>query len=245
LYAGWQELLGPAERRRFRHVVRRRVSGIPTAYLLGRREFYGVELAVDRRVLIPRPETETLVEAALAWAARHRVETAADIGTGSGAIAIALALHLPRARVYATDLSREALAVARKNIRALGLQRQVRLLWGDLGEPLPEPVDLIVANLPYVPTAEMAETGEPPLARDGGTGGLDLIRRLLQQAPPWLRAGGAVLLEIDPRQAEAVAALGKQHLGADTAFARDLAGRVRVATVGPVQAVNGWPPQAG
>lgn len=236
LYAAWEEPLSVMERRRFRDLVGRRLGGVPTAYLLRRREFYGVELAVDRRVLVPRPETETLVEAALEWARCHSPTLIADIGTGSGAIAVALALQLPGVRVYATDISPQALAVARRNLHALGLEPQVQLLRGDLGEPLPEPVDLIVANLPYVPSDDLVDTGEPLLARDGGPDGLAIIRRLLQQAPAWLRPGGGVLLEIDPRQAPAVAALAERHLGAPTALQRDLAGQLRLGVIGPIPA---------
>src|SRR5512146_1745406 len=150
-----ERLLAPEDAERYAALVTRRVAREPVAYLTGHREFMGLDFLTDRRALIPRPETELLVEAALAEV-RARIERgeapiAADIGTGSGAIALAVAVHEPRlARIYATDVSAEALALAAENAAQLGVAGRVTFLQGDLLAPLPEPVDLLLANLPYV-----------------------------------------------------------------------------------------------
>ncbi|HFD39187.1 MAG TPA: peptide chain release factor N(5)-glutamine methyltransferase, partial [Anaerolineae bacterium] len=142
--------LSPELDARFRNLVARRADREPLAYLLGHREFYGLDFLVDPRVLIPRPETEHLVEEALRLASRLPPSLRiADVGTGSGAIAVALAVHLPQALVYALDASAEALAVAAANAQRHGVAGRIRCLAGDLLTPLPEAVDLIVANLPY------------------------------------------------------------------------------------------------
>ena len=161
--------------------------------------------------MIPRPETETLVEEALAWRGRRRGEadgpvTIADVGTGSGCIAVSLAAMLQGDRVLAVDVSRDALAVAAENTARNGVGERVRLLEADLLSALSEPLDLVVANLPYIPDAEVASLQpevrlfEPQVALGGGRDGLSLIRRLLRQAQALLAARGAVMLEINPPQ---------------------------------------------
>ena len=190
LYAGW---------------IERRSAGEPVAYIVGHQSFMGIELLVDPRVLIVRPVTRLLAEAALELA-RLRGTTglkAADVGTGSGAIALALVVLEPRIEhIYATDISRDALNVAAVNGDRYGVNDRVEWLEGDLLEPVPEPVDLVVANLPYVPAslASRERTFEPPVAIFGGEGGLALLRRFADQAPTKLRAGGALVLEIGPGQ---------------------------------------------
>ncbi|MFQ3631627.1 peptide chain release factor N(5)-glutamine methyltransferase [Roseiflexus sp.] len=223
----------------FRALVQRRAAREPVAYLIGRKEFYGLEFIVDRRVLVPRPETETLVTAALEWArqrsAPHDTLLIADIGTGSGCIAVALAVHLPNALVYAIDLSADALAVARQNIELHSVASRVTLLCGDLLAPLPEPVDLLVSNPPYTVIDDIdagVRLHEPHLALDGGNDGLAVYRRLLAASPQALRPDGALLLEIGAMQAEAVTDLVRQAF--PTAAVRvlpDLAGRNRVVAV--------------
>jgi len=200
-------------------LLARRVSREPLPYILGTREFFGLYFAVDPRVLIPRPETELLVERALGLASRVSSSSGAlciaDIGTGSGCIAIALAVHLPHACLYATDVSADALAVAQRNAATHGVASRIRFLWGDLLSPLPQPVHLIVANLPYIAAQEWEtlppEVGrfEPRGALDGGPDGLDLVRWLLRQAPAYLLPGGALLLEIGASQGEAVTKLAR------------------------------------
>ncbi len=223
----------------FRALVERRAAREPVAYLIGRKEFYGLKFIVDRRVLVPRPETETLVTAALEWArqrfAPHDTLLIADIGTGSGCIAIALAVHLPNALVYAIDLSADALAVARQNIELHGVASRVTLLCGDLLAPLPQPVDLLVSNPPYTVINDIdagVRLYEPHLALDGGSDGLAVYRRLLAAAPQAVRPGGALLLEIGAMQAGAVTALVRQVFpAAAVRVLPDLAGRDRVVAV--------------
>jgi release factor glutamine methyltransferase len=188
-------------------------------------------------VLVPRPETELLVELTLK---RSNVQTfqryqIVDVGTGSGAIAVALAVHLPAARIVAIDISPGALELARQNAERHGAADRVRLIEGDLLEPLDQPVDLIVSNPPYTILAEIDEgvrRHEPRQALDGGPDGLDVYRRLLAQAPTRLRQGGAILLEIGASQAAAVMDLARRAFPqAEVAVYRDLAGHDRVVVI--------------
>jgi release factor glutamine methyltransferase len=234
--------LTPAQLDRYQALVRRRAADYPLPYLIGRLEFYGLEFEVTPEVLIPRPETETLVELALA----RRPRSAVDVGTGSGCIAVSLAVHLPEATIYATEISPAALAVARRNAERHGVAERVRLLAGDLLSPCPGPVDLIVSNPPYVATGEWASLPasvrdyEPSLALDGGPDGLDVVRRLLAQAPAVLagplsaegRPGGALLIEIGAGQGEAAANLARTFFPQATLrVLPDLAGRDRVIEI--------------
>ena len=221
-------------------VVAQRLERVPLAYILGYREFYGINVAVTPDVLIPRPETEGLVEHTLFMALmgmETRELTIADVGTGSGAIAVNLAIHLPAARIYAVDLSEAALDVAAWNIRAHAVADRVRLGHGDLLEPLPGPVDVIVANLPYIPTGRIPTLQpevrqEPPLALDGGADGLDLVRRLLAQAPAKLNSPGVILLELDPEQFPAAEAAAREHFpDAEIGAEQDLTRRDRIMVV--------------
>lgn len=222
LYAHADQRLTDDQRRRFELLVGRRCQREPVAYLIGRKAFYGLDLLVTPQVLIPRPETELLVDLALD-AIRHRqaasrngttpTVTVADIGTGSGAVALAIAANSVHTDVVATDISAAALDVAQENARRLGLQDRVRFVQGHLLEPLSHPVDLIIANLPYVAESEWPTLApdivnyEPSLALAGGLDGLTLIRELLAQAPQRLRPGGSVFLEIGSGQGAAVARL--------------------------------------
>ncbi len=237
--------VAPVQAAAFGELVARRATGEPVAYLVGHRDFYGLELLVTPATLVPRPETELLVELALAEARRMLAGPGAplriaDIGTGTGAIAIALAANLPAARVYAVDLSAEALEVAGRNVARHGLAERVALLRGDLLAPLPEPVDMIVSNPPYTIFAEVepnVRDHEPRLALDGGPDGAAIYRRLLAAAPAYLRPGGAVLLEIGAWQGELVAALLRERLpDAAVRVQQDLAGHERVAMA--VRSVN-------
>jgi len=220
-------------------LVRQRAAGMPVAYLLGRRAFYDREFAVTPDVLIPRPETEHLVEAVLDWARAREVRTLVDVGTGSGAIAVTLAANLPAVRCWAVDVCPEAVAVARQNVEMHGLAARVTVLHGDLLEPVQAAglcADVIAANLPYIPTGDLADLAvarrEPRLALDGGADGLDVIRRLLDQAPGVLAAGGLLALEIGAGQGQAVVELAAQVFpGARIDVRRDYAGHERVVTV--------------
>jgi release factor glutamine methyltransferase len=199
LYLDYDKPLGEPELARFRELVRRRADGEPTAYLVGKREFYGRPFRVDRRVLVPRPETELLVEAALA--ALPEGGAALDLCTGSGCVGITLALERKGARVVATDLSEDALAVARENATALGAV--VELATGDLWSAVHAGArfDVVAANPPYVPTRELAALApevrrEPCSALDGGEDGLAVIRRIVEGAPARLAPGGTLVVEM-------------------------------------------------
>jgi release factor glutamine methyltransferase len=226
----------------YQSLVHRRVSNYPLPYLTGRAEFYGLEFEVTPDVLIPRPETETLVDLALA----RRPATVVDVGTGSGCIAVALAVHLPDAIIYAIDISPAALAVAQRNAERHGVVEQVHLLAGDVLSPRPGPVDLIVSNPPYIPSGQCASLPasirdhEPRLALDGGPDGMAIIQQLLVQAPAVLRQpepergrfGGGLLIEIGADQREAATQLARTFLPqAAVRVHPDLAGRDRVLEV--------------
>ncbi len=221
-------------------IMERRLTREPLAYILQYKEFYGINLLVNPNVLIPRPETECLVEHAL-FMALMGMETPqlviADVGTGTGAIAVNLALHLPAARIFAVDCADDVLDVAAYNIRAHNVADRVALGKGDLLEPVPEPVDLILANLPYIPTERIPNLApevrqEPHLALDGGPEGLDLIMRLLEQAPDKLKEHGIILLELDPEQVPAVRTMASEVLpGAELSVEKDLAQRDRIFVI--------------
>jgi len=208
LYLTLDYELSPEQDERFWGLIERRLDHEPTAYITGHREFYGLDFYVDSGVLIPRPESELLVDKALELAQNHALSTVAEIGTGCGTIAISLALNLPQAKIYATDISASAVKVAVSNCQRHGVVDRVCLLAGDMLDPLPEPVDLIVANLPYVREPELSRISsadfEPRLALDGGPDGLEKIRRLCLQINDKLRPGGCLLLEIGKGQGRAV-----------------------------------------
>ncbi len=240
LFSQQETEVAPQQEQALAQIMERRLKREPLAYILQYKEFYGINLLVNPDVLIPRPETECMVEHAL-FMALMGMETPnlviADIGTGSGAIAVNLALHLPAAHIYALDNADAVLDVAAYNLRAHNVADRVTLGKGDLLEPLPEPVDLILANLPYVPTARIPTLQpeiqwEPPAALDGGIDGLDLIRRLLTQAPDKLKEHGIILLELDPEQVPAVEELaGQLFPEAETSVEKDLAQRDRIFVI--------------
>ncbi|MDE3101304.1 MAG: peptide chain release factor N(5)-glutamine methyltransferase [Chloroflexota bacterium] len=236
LYAHLDAPLAGSEDAAYQALVARRARGEPVAYLRGYKEFFGLRFAVDRRVLIPRPETEVLVETALGFIRDTGGTSVADVGTGSGAIAVALAVSEPRLRVVATDVSPGALEVARANAAALGVAARVELRQGDLLTPLDVAVDVVTANLPYLPDGAVARWSrertslafEPREAVVAGPDGLDVIRRLLVQLPERLLPGGAVFLECDPAQAEATAAVVRTATGGRVRVVADLTGAPRV-----------------
>jgi release factor glutamine methyltransferase len=208
--------LTPAQQAAFDALVQRRLANEPVQYITGEQEFYGLALGVTPAVLIPRPETEQLVEAVLAELDPTQPLRILDVGTGSGAIAIALAHHLPRAHVTAVDLSAAALEVAASNAARHGLADRIRFVASDLLDALPPdelPFDFIVSNPPYVPTADrgslhpQVRDHEPAAALFAGPDGLDVYRRLIPQARSALRPNGLLALEIGQGQREAVAAL--------------------------------------
>jgi len=231
--------LAEGELGRYRELIKRRRNGEPIAYILGRREFFALPFRVDRRVLIPRPDTETLVESALAGTeAQHLYGRLLDLCTGSGCVAVAFAKARPTWRVTAVDLSPDAAALARENVRRAGVVHNVSVREGDLFDPLPPDAkfELITANPPYIPSGEIAGLDsdvrdfEPRLALDGGEDGLVIIRRLLDAAPRYLAPGGLLAMEVGFDQAPAVAALFERAGFVEIARARDLAGVERVVS---------------
>ncbi len=210
LYLDLNHELSPEQEEIFWRLIKRRLKGEPTAYITGHREFYGLDFYVAPDTLIPRPESELLVEKSLDLAHQRPISTIAEIGTGCGAIAISLALNLPEAKIYAIDISTSALKVALINCQKHGVVDRICLLQGDMLDSLPEIVDLIVANLPYVKESELPRTGtvsfEPIVALNGGVEGLEKIRQLCQQAGGKLRPQGCLLLEIGQGQEKAITA---------------------------------------
>lgn len=242
LFAYPEHVLTSEQEQQYHALIARRSQGEPVAYLTGHKEFYGLDFYVDKRVLIPRPETELLVEAALNACRKMldigRIPIVADIGTGSGAIPVTLAVLEPRLPyLYAIDISNDALDVAYLNCQQHHVENRVRLLHGDLLAPLPEPVDILTANLPYVGTDELDELSpdvqayEPHLALFSGPLGLDLIYRLFQelQRSQKLKEGALVLLEIGYRQHEALTSILREIWPrAILTFTKDWAGWNRV-----------------
>jgi release factor glutamine methyltransferase len=237
LYTHFDQPLGDPELSAYRALVQRRLDGESVAYILGRKEFWSLDLLVDARVLVPRPDTETLVEKALellqGMSADGRALRVADIGTGSGALALALKKERPSDEVFALDVSPEALAVAGENASRLGLD--VTLVLGDLVEPLAHlaPFDLIASNPPYIPSRDIAGLSpevhhEPHLALDGGEDGLALVRRLASDARRVLSPSGALVMEIGAGQAAEVMEILRSQGYLSIGSRRDLAGIERV-----------------
>jgi len=257
LYAHPEYALSLSQLSAGRSLVSQRASREPLAYLIGHREFYGLDFVVTPDVLIPRPETELLVERAIQWATAFSCfGVIADVGTGSGAIAVTLAVHLPRAYVVATDTSPAALAVARRNATRHGVADRVFLIQADLlgpvtglgplkrfaplegMAPLAGSLGLIVANPPYLSHAELATAPpevarwEPRAALDGGPDGLAVIHSLLAMASGRLAAGGTLLVEIGAHQGFDVLGLARRYFPQATLeIARDYAGRDRLLIV--------------
>ena len=224
----------------FDALLQRRLTHEPTAYILGHKEFYGLEFQVTPDAIIPRPETETLVELVLdcARSASARELRIADVGVGCGAIAVALAVNLSEAEIIAIDISPQALALAHRNAQRHAVADRVRFLEGDLLEPVDALVDVIVANLPYVRSGDFEAAPpeinehEPRLGLDGGPDGLLLIERLLRDAPPHLKPGGALFAEIGEQQGAAARKLAQESFPqARIEVKRDLSGLDRVLVV--------------
>lgn len=244
LYLQFDHPLDEAQLAAIRALVRRRGEGEPVAHITGTREFHGRPFTVTPDVLIPRPETESLVQLALAEARRRSADgeglVIADIATGSGCIAVTLAAELPGATVLATDISPAALAVAGANVAANAVADRVELVLGSWARPLEgREADLVVSNPPYVASAQLARLArdvrdhEPALALDGGADGLDAYRELLPSVATLLRPDGWLAVEVDIDAAEQVAAIALAACGPDasTAIHPDLSGRPRVVTL--------------
>lgn len=239
IFAELERLLTPNETATLDALIARRASGEPLAYITQHREFYSLDIAVNEHVLIPRQESELLVDMALDFANGLSVDTIAiaDVGTGSGALAVALAHNLPKATLKAIDLSAEALHVADNNARRYGVSNRISLLPGDLLEPISHAVDIIVSNPPYIPTEDInglpTEVGhEPRQALDGGPDGLHLLRRLLAQAPAKLKRGGCMLVELSPEQMDDAERMAQAAFpSARVSHAHDLLGLARVLII--------------
>jgi len=239
--------LTPGQEKALEIATRQLEQGVPLPYIIGHWEFFGLDFKVSPEVLIPRPETELLIETALRWVRTHPplgpVHRFIDIGTGSGIIPVTLAVHVPSAEITATDISPAALAIARQNAEKHGVEGRIRFFQADLLDSgrstvdgLPASVDILTANLPYIPTETLKELDvfgkEPTLALDGGPEGLDLIRRLLAQISATKLSVGLILLEIEARQGLAVKALARDHFpAAEIEIKKDLAGHDRLVIV--------------
>ncbi|AZO93934.1 peptide chain release factor N(5)-glutamine methyltransferase [Halocella sp. SP3-1] len=240
LYVKYDLPLEPQEVAAYRELVRKRAERVPVAYLTGEKEFMSLPLVVNENVLIPRPETELLVEYVIDYCQDKEIDgpNIVDVGTGSGAIAVSLAHYLPAARVLGIDLSAEALAVARLNIDKLGYTGRVKVIKGNLLKPLlkmeKDNVDIIVSNPPYIPRNELGNLSpevrqEPWMALDGGKDGLDYYRQLIKQAKAVLVRGGIIVLEIAYNQGKSVVALFDDNWE-DIKVKKDYAGSERLIT---------------
>ncbi len=238
LYGDHKLPLTDSQKKFYNDLLSRRASREPLAYLVGRKEFYGLPLTVNRHVLIPRPETETLVEIALKHATDFGKPRVIDVGTGSGAIALAVASQHKKARITAVDISANALDVARRNAKDLKTEQRITFRRSDLLSDAAGPFDLVLANLPYLTNEQIKDLPadirefEPYHALAGGPDGLYWYERLLKQLPIVSQAGTVLLAEIGPNLKAGFEAVAKRHLPRATlVFHPDLAGRVRVAEV--------------
>lgn len=241
--------LTPKQETTLETAIRKRQAGTPLPYILGQWEFFGLDFEVTPDVLIPRPETELLVETALAWLRTHPqyVYRFVDVGTGSGCISVALAVHVPRARLVATDVSAEALAVAFGNAVKHGVEDRIDFVECDLLPTDDDPwvvesdfelgaINVLTANLPYIPTETLHKLDvyvqEPTLALDGGPDGLETVRRLLTLISGRMEPGSLVLLEIENRQGAAARLLARAAFpSAEVFIKKDLAGNDRLVVI--------------
>jgi release factor glutamine methyltransferase len=238
LAVNFAEQPSEADRNRFKELIHRRVAGWPVAYLVGVRDFYLLPFEVSPAVLVPRPETETLVAEALAFLKPRTAPAVLDLGTGSGCIAVSIAHQKKDARVTAVDVSPDALDVAKRNAATHGVADRIAFLQGDLFAPVPSGTfDLVVSNPPYIAQHEFAGLApdvrehEPRAALDGGADGLAFYRRIAATVSPFLNPGGKLLLEIGSTQDEAVRALLAEQPGLEVgATLKDMAGLPRVVT---------------
>jgi release factor glutamine methyltransferase len=235
LYTHPEFSLAPEQMDGFVSLVHRRTAHEPVAYLTGHKEFFGLDFVVTPAVLVPRPETELLVETALELVAdRVRAPTVVDVGTGSGVLAVTLAVHLPVARMWATDLSSHALTVARRNAARHGVAQRVRFVQTDLLQAFNARVDLVVSNPPYLRREELSGqlAWEPRAALDGGPDGLAVIRELLHHVVRMLGPEGVLLMELGAAQGPAVLSLAVSHFPrASVRIISDYAGLDRVLCV--------------
>ena len=232
-----EEILTEEQLNKLGLYVDRLKKGEPLPYITGIQAFYGLDFNVNPAVLIPRPETELLVEEALSWLQKHpNRRSALDVGTGSGAIAISLADQVSDLKLTAVDVSQAALDVAKKNAEKFSVEDRVQLLLSNLFEHVSGSFDLIAANLPYIPSEKLKNLPvsryEPALALDGGTDGLDLIREFLKQAQTHIRPSGLVLVEIESEQGESAVELAQDIWNEGTiSLIKDYAGLPRLVVI--------------
>lgn len=229
--------LSKAQSEQLEGLLQRLEAGEPLPYLIGKQEFFGLEFEVDPSVLIPRPETELLVETALTWLqANPSSRKGIDIGTGSGCIAISLVNNCPDLKMLATDVSGTALNVAQKNAKKHNTADRIKFVHCNLLSDDLQPVDLVCANLPYIPSKKLVEVNslqwEPSLALDGGESGLDLINELLQKAPAFVNKPGLVLLEIEASLSAQTLELARSYFPeAEISLHQDLSQRDRMIRI--------------
>lgn len=216
LYLSLHAYVTAQKRALLQNLIGRRIKGEPVAYLVGRKEFWSLTIEVSPAVMIPRPQTETLIEGALKVFPTESSPSVLEIGTGSGAIAIALATELPRASIIATDISSDALSVAEKNAAVNGVNNSITFVLGDLFDAVKtdgKSFDLVISNPPYIPTEEIPllpagiRDYEPRIALDGGSDGLECYRKVVEQSHDYLTPGGCLLLEVGDRQSQDVCAI--------------------------------------
>lgn len=241
LYTQHDRPLTPEERGSYRSLIERRAAGEPLQYLTGEMPFRHIVLRVHPGVFIPRPETEILVDVGLESLKGAESPVVLDLCAGSGAVAASVAHEVPASRVYASEIVPETAEAARINIERLGLTDRAQVFLGDLFEPLPREllgtVDLVLSNPPYVPSGDIPELPdevrgfEPLVALDGGPDGLDVARRIMAEAPKWLRDGGTLAMELDETRVEDAAREMRERFAyAEVSVTKDLAGRDRIVS---------------
>ncbi len=237
LYVHFDQPLTAEELARYREMVKRRAAGEPVAYICGEKEFMVLTFKVTPAVLVPRPDTETLVEAVIERLKGKEGARIADVCTGSGAIALALAHYLPESSIVATEISADAVSIAKENAESLGLSERVVFCEGDLLAPLSgETFDAIVSNPPYIPSVEIAGLprevrAEPIIALDGGADGLDFYRRLVHESTALLKDGGFLAVECGDTQAGAIAEMAVTGGFGRTEIVHDLSDKERVVVM--------------
>ncbi|SHJ65261.1 peptide chain release factor N(5)-glutamine methyltransferase [Paramaledivibacter caminithermalis] len=239
-----ERILTKEEVYEYNEMIKKRLCGVPVQYIIGKQEFMGLDFHVEEGVLIPRPDTEILVEKVLNSIDKDDKYNIVDIGTGSGAITISLAKYMEGSHVYSIDISKKALDIAAKNAESHGVLSRITFLNGSLFKPLNDigvegQIDILVSNPPYIPTADIENLQievskfEPKLALDGGEDGLDFYREIINTAPKYVRSGGLIALEVGHDQARRVIELMKEKKGyVDIEITKDLSGIERVVSAG-------------
>ena len=236
MFSNLENILDSKQENDIAELVQRRLANEPLSYITGTREFYSLDFQITSDVLIPRQETETLVDEVIKIAKENPLKIV-DVGTGSGAIAIALAVNLPLAKIIATDISVDALHVAESNIKMNDVFSRINLKQGNLLDVLDEKVDVIVSNPPYIPSNQIEHLQpevkkEPHIALDGGSDGLEYIRKLIGNCSEKLNNNGHIFIEIDPSQSEEVLKIADTHFpDARTAIIKDLSQNNRVLSI--------------